>query len=459
MRICILSGPTCRPYNPRMDKSTAPPHTTRDPDAERMAAAGVWRGGRDIRRFAVVFVTVLTVFTIAAFLVFSARTDAFVAEIALEQARSYTDLVVAARSWNSDHGAVYVEKTADVDTNPFLIELGIQADAVLADGRTITLRNPSVMTREIADELKSAGAVASVKLTSLDPVNPGNAPSEWERIALEAFEAGTEEWWEDAEEESGVREFRYARPLEVQPSCLRCHGGQGYEVGDVRGALSVTLPSELAERGIRQSRITLMGIGATVLASAWVFVYLLVTWLHRRLGDANANLEKIALTDELTDLWNRRFMLQHLASELERAGRHELGTGVLALDLDRFKRVNDTYGHAAGDEVLKVVSRVLRENVRTYDVVGRMGGEELLVIAPDVDAEQLAVLAERLRRAVESAGPIPKCGDCKVTVSVGTALVGPGSGEAVADVLARADAALYEAKAQGRNRVVASGPH
>lgn len=159
---------------------------------------------------------------------------------------------------------------------------------------------------------------------------------------------------------------------------------------------------------------------------------------------------ELAVTDGLTGLRNRRYVYRHLESLL-RAGT---ACGVLMIDVDRFKPLNDYYGHAAGDEALREVAARLREHVRASDVVARYGGEEFLVVMSGAGAEETAVIAERLRNAIGSR-PID-LGQAKlpVTVSIGSALT-TGNVEAVA-LIAAADTALYRAKALGRNRVEAA---
>ncbi|MDP2401259.1 MAG: diguanylate cyclase, partial [Actinomycetota bacterium] len=319
----------------------------------------------------------------------------------------------------------------------------------------ITLRNPAAMTREIGDVLVSSATPSRFKLTSLVFVNPGNAPDAWERDSLEQFERGTAERWgvEDADE--GTRVFRYMRPLPVEEGCLSCHGDSGYRVGDIRGAISVTLPYGEVAGALRRNGVQLALLASAVLVSLWLVVFGLTRWLTDRLRDARERLEHMATTDGLTGLWNRRFTLESLARELDRARREGASTGVVLVDIDHFKGVNDDYGHAAGDEALRRTADVLSQVVRQYDIVGRVGGEEMLVVAPDVSAGSLGVLAERLRAAVEALDTADVCPDRSLTISVGTALAAAGQAETVDALIARADAAMYAAKDAGRNRVVA----
>jgi len=188
------------------------------------------------------------------------------------------------------------------------------------------------------------------------------------------------------------------------------------------------------------------------LACAGFGVILLFDKLHRgraQMRQLNAELERIAHTDELTGLRNRRSIEKALANTLSAARRHEQSFAVLMIDVDHFKRVNDTLGHHGGDQVLIEVSRALSESLRTEDVIGRWGGEEFLVVLPYTGEAGAARSAERLRKSVarrtETTGSGPD-----VTVTVGLA---QWSGETCDDLIARADAALYAGKAAGRNVV------
>jgi two-component system, cell cycle response regulator len=162
-------------------------------------------------------------------------------------------------------------------------------------------------------------------------------------------------------------------------------------------------------------------------------------------------LEVLASTDALTGVLNRGAIVKELEREVERASRGGRPLGVGMLDIDHFKLVNDTYGHAAGDAVLcEVVRRVLAV-MRPYDGFGRVGGEEFLVLAPGCGESELRVVLERIRGAVGSAPLVVDGHDLVVTVSLGGAMRGRESADGL---IALADDALYSAKEQGRDRVV-----
>jgi two-component system, cell cycle response regulator len=166
------------------------------------------------------------------------------------------------------------------------------------------------------------------------------------------------------------------------------------------------------------------------------------------LSDANARLESLATTDGLTVLVNHRALQERLHDEYDRALRYNTPFSLLMLDVDNFKHYNDTYGHPAGDVVLRQVAQVLQETARTCDVVARYGGEEFVVLLPGADVEEAKTVAERFRNAVET-GAWPERG---ITVSIGAATRVPTTLHPDT-LLADADTALYRSKHRGRNCV------
>lgn len=172
----------------------------------------------------------------------------------------------------------------------------------------------------------------------------------------------------------------------------------------------------------------------------------------RELRDANVRLEKLAITDGLTGAFNHRRFQEALAQEVMRSARTSRNLSVLMVDVDHFKRFNDTHGHPAGDELLRRLSATLGNGLRVTDLLARYGGEEFAILLPETGREEAFQVAERLRDSVER-----ELGDqSRVTVSIGVATSGT-DGEGSQAVLSAADRALYEAKRRGRNQVVAAG--
>lgn len=173
--------------------------------------------------------------------------------------------------------------------------------------------------------------------------------------------------------------------------------------------------------------------------------------LQRDLIRAREDLRFQATHDFLTSIWNRAALLDLLRRELDRSLRSQLSTAVLMLDIDHFKKINDTYGHLTGDVVLKEVANRIARSVRSYDLVGRYGGEEFLIVLPGCDRSQLDRSAERIRSDIAKTPILAASSEISVTVSIG-ATVGAGA-KSDKEILLVADTALYQAKNGGRNRV------
>jgi two-component system, cell cycle response regulator len=173
--------------------------------------------------------------------------------------------------------------------------------------------------------------------------------------------------------------------------------------------------------------------------------------LQDELRQRNADLDRMSRTDALTGLYNRRHLDEELLRQESTASRHQDPLCVLLLDIDHFKRVNDTHGHLAGDLVLRGFADRLRAELRAGDIAGRWGGEEFLVIMPRTDADGGYEVAERLRRAT-AAKPI-SAGEVDIDVSVSGGCVS-SMGDSAEDLLHLADSCLYRAKESGRNKII-----
>jgi diguanylate cyclase (GGDEF)-like protein len=385
---------------------------------------------------------------LAIFLWTSARTSNLIHEQFLFRARAQFDGIVLAREWNSHYGGVYVEKKNGLHSNPHLKN----PDITTRDGRVFTNIIPAQMTREISEISQQQGKLI-FHITSLDPINPINRADDFERDALQQFAAGTKEVF--TIEERGHRSYyRYMAPLLVSKDCLNCHLHQGYRLGDVRGGISVSFDIEDLHRKLQKNNMLILFLGASatlVLLSA--ICYFTIN-LIRKLVAARKKIEFLAITDGLTRLLNRRHVMERFEEEFERCQRFDEQLSCIMFDLDHFKRVNDEHGHQSGDEVLRSVAAMVQENVRAYDIAGRFGGEEFIIVLPQADLESCLMFAERLRSQVEKA-PIPVndgTTTLKVTISLGVAAL-RGEDSSVNDLIRRADEALYRAKKNGRNRV------
>jgi diguanylate cyclase (GGDEF)-like protein len=229
-------------------------------------------------------------------------------------------------------------------------------------------------------------------------------------------------------------------------------------------ATDLDAPSRLAEINYLNKLLFATGVLlATALFFGIFFIYPLIRSQAKEEGKLRAmtvslsarseTLEQAALTDGLTGMQNRRYFDDALKEYLEEFHRIGKPVGLMILDLDHFKQVNDTHGHDVGDEVLRAVANCLKDMTRYHDVVARLGGEEFAVVTPNMDAELLSKFAERIRRAVANMTVLSGNVRLKVTTSVGLAVW--DRKETAEEFYRRADRQLYEAKRQGRNRVCA----
>jgi diguanylate cyclase (GGDEF)-like protein len=177
--------------------------------------------------------------------------------------------------------------------------------------------------------------------------------------------------------------------------------------------------------------------------------------LQAHLLETQAALRHQATHDYLTGLWNRRMILEELGREVNRASHNDVALSVAVADIDHFKSINDTHGHAAGDLVLQETGKRIRTVLRDYDAVGRLGGEEFLLLLPGCNKADGMEIADRARQAVAAEPIALPNGRVQVTLSLGVATRKPSAPADASTLVEAADAALYRAKANGRNRVEA----
>ena len=203
----------------------------------------------------------------------------------------------------------------------------------------------------------------------------------------------------------------------------------------------------LAEQQQRARVYIVSVIGLSAILGFLVFL----AWRNKQV---RRRLAAQALTDELTGVPNRRHIMSVLAAEVERSRRYRTPLAIAMLDLDHFKRINDRFGHAAGDEVLQSFAAAMAGSLRKTDCFGRVGGEEFLAVLPHTDGEVSAVVTERMRCATLALNCPKLGGQLQPSVSVGVAVLREDDAS-IENLVKRADDAVYLAKQQGRNRIVA----
>ena len=428
-------------------------------------------------------------------------------EMLVKQAETIFDQIQTLRHWNSGYGGVYVYKQPDMEANPYLYKVRpasnkkrpVEPEITDSRGRKLILKNPELMAMEIAEQSKNEHKTI-FHLSSLSPINPKNAPDDFERRALRAFEAGNSKVFKSFLN-GGNPYFRYMRALKSEESCLTCHGFQGHKLGDVRGGISIEIPmqEELAHAEGKQVVIIAYAIAiylVVALALTVTIRRLVSTPVNRIiafskgleseddellpengrndeigiLGHSLATTKKRILrqqlalrekaeeldlsrrTDPLTGANNLQHFILEMPRIMDRANRDNSPTSVLMVDIDHFKEINDSYGHAIGDRVLQQMVEHMLQETRSYDMLVRYGGEEFLVVMPNTETHSAVEVAERIRKSMESCHCVV-AGDKTVlyTVSIG---VYTSMQEEIDQMLLKVDDAMYRAKEGGRNRVV-----
>ncbi|HLF97564.1 MAG TPA: diguanylate cyclase [Methylococcaceae bacterium] len=384
-----------------------------------------------------------------------------VLHVARIQAAAFINKDLSLRAWAASHGGVYVRTTPETPPNPYLDMP--ERDVLTTGGIQLTLMNPAYITREIHKRFAESFGVLG-HMTSLQLKNPDNAPDAWERKGLERFAQGNLEDFSEVISHDGKPYLRLMKPMYMEHDCLQCHAWTGIPLGGVRGGINASVPLE----AIQKSAAALIAYIAVSHGGMWLIGILAVRGfsvravrmqIERESSEASRReLYKLATHDTLTGLFNRRYLDEVLPREIHRASRLASPLSLAMIDIDHFKRFNDEHGHDAGDEVLRQLGREMRNHLRQSDIACRFGGEELAIVIPDAALKEVLPRLEELRVRVGSLRlqnqqelSLPA-----VTVSIGVAELFP-HGDDADRLLKRADQALYRAKAEGRDRVVASG--
>jgi diguanylate cyclase (GGDEF)-like protein len=198
--------------------------------------------------------------------------------------------------------------------------------------------------------------------------------------------------------------------------------------------------------------VPIMGVSLTAAVLLLLIILYFMQRLRKKLGEARALLEQMAVTDDLTGVLNRSHLLARFEEEFQEHRRQKTELGCLLIDLDDLKKVNEAQGHLTGDAVLKEFARMTKSCIRIYDIFGRFGGEEFIILLPITTLVQAMTFAERVRKTVEKDLVVKSgLGDVRMTISLGATILRDGDASVDA-VIRRAEEALFKAKASGRNR-------
>jgi len=339
----------------------------------------------------------------------------------------------------------------------------------LNDKRFLPQTVPAFAATETLRRLRDRFPAYEYKEAVLNPTNPRDRASDWERTLIEKFRADATQTELTGLQGEGVQRSVYvARPIIIkQAQCMACHSvpaaapasmlqiygeknGFGWQMNETIGMQVVKLPMlyplEKARRTFYSFMWSLLCIfGLMFLALNLVMSGLVIEPMAR----VNKQLEELATKDFLTDLVNRRRFFEHLESAMADARIHNTGLSVVMFDLDFFKRINDTFGHDSGDVVLKNTALRVRELLRGSDCAARFGGEEFIILLRETRIDAALAIAEAVRSKIAT---VPY--DLVGAVSASFGVAEWNTKEDARALINRADRALYVAKQTGRNRVI-----
>ncbi|ACZ12752.1 diguanylate cyclase [Sulfurospirillum deleyianum] len=385
------------------------------------------------------------VLTCAVFLFYvldSRREKKFIEELALSQARSVFQKDLRLYRWISQQGGIYIRST---DTN--------------ASHEAFTFVNPTEIVDHVnEDSFGSKGGLQGrlIHLHRLE--NLPNPPDAWEKEALAKLSANQHEVY-DFNPYEGKEHLRFMGALVVDESCLKCH--HEMHKGDVKGGISVSLSlenyDEIAQKRAQYSLWIYGFFWICGLVSLGVAMAYLVRLLrkHHLLVEESDELRLLNQIDPLTNVSNRRVFERWLEEKMTLYKTHRLSSCMIMMDIDFFKKVNDTYGHLVGDEVLIALANRMKHYVRDNDCLVRFGGEEFALLLFNTSAKRGYIIAERLRRMVEALKislPHHPSACISVTMSFGMSTF-LNYDTTIENIISRADKAMYLAKKEGRNRV------
>jgi diguanylate cyclase (GGDEF)-like protein len=235
-------------------------------------------------------------------------------------------------------------------------------------------------------------------------------------------------------------------------TAIRGGGESLFGKGDVRGGISVSIVVAEILQEMRGNSVLLILSALGIIALIITILYFILRVFIKDLREADRKLVEMATKDNLTGLLNRREALRRIEEEFSRSHRTLKPISFALIDVDHFKKINDTYGHSVGDHVLQTLAAILQGSLREYDILCRYGGEEFLIAFPETDRTTAKSIAERLRMSItEKELSVPVSSSLRVSVSIGVAQT--EGARTIDQAISGADNALYAAKEKGRNQV------
>lgn len=387
-------------------------------------------------------------------------------KVLYEKASSLFNNIVNTREWASSHGGVYVKAHDNLKPNPYLSD----NYTYTKDNELLIKVNPAWMTRQIS-ELSNKKEKYFFRITSLQPINPNNIADKFEKRALTFLENNPEQrYYYNIEKDK----YHFLGTLLVKDSCLACHQSQGYKTGEIIGGLRVSIPVDTYNENVQliTSKTDLLYLitffTSIIFISIFAFtvqsiyqreknILKLNKTLERKvknrtkeLSMANEQLTQISMQDFLTNVPNRRYFFKVGAQSFNVAKRERFNLSLLCIDIDFFKKVNDTHGHQIGDEILKLVSSTMSKQIRKADILARTGGEEFVVLLHNVNANGALIVAEKIRETISKTPYVKRHYNINTTVSIGISELCDKDKD-LDDLMAKADEALYISKQEGRN--------
>jgi|GEM_PF-1096074 len=381
-------------------------------------------------------------------------------ETFISEAQTLAGVALSTIQWTAHHERVYVPLTEWVPMEPSFAALP-EMEVVTTCGLRLTRMPHDVIIRQVAEQAHFHGwGRKSLRVTSLQPLNPVNAPDEWESDTLKLFEDGQTERYALIGDGPDAL-LKYMVPIRATATSLQYP--QGYRVGDLLGGLSVRELAASRFAMIRPQTISIIATHAAIFVIVAIAMLFLLSRLRRqwlnldqlsneqkrmivKLAESEAKLEEMAVTDELTGLKNRRGFFLLAEQQLKAANRAKTKFWFIFIDVDGMKSVNDQYGHSEGDKALTAAANILRNTFRESDVIARLGGDEFVVMITGAGEIDACAIMDRLQKNMDLYNTAAK-NSYRLSLSAGIVDCDPGEKPcSIESLLKKADALMYESK-------------